>query len=325
MKIIRIFILLLIIGGVASFFLFKGGNNAPDANTIVENSPYPEFIYAGSSAVAHIISRNSGKDIPSYLFIFIDGVYINAQSQEQVAIKTPLWLVAKLMDDKSLSAEDGYIFINSHYIGKPKTKFAKYLTYTDVVAYSNGYLIGMRLYDNHTGAKLYNDYTDVELVMPKLDNVNIEMFNGLKSIGGIKVIQSKVKYDDNQIIVVNMKLNAPLEYILNNKLDINYMPISVSVNGWYKKDQYTYTRGRYDTLYVQVLPVNKKIMREIVKDQMGMQSSGVMESYNGWDVEKWTSTLGNSYICYKELEYGTVCVITNKLEYLNDISISETK
>jgi hypothetical protein len=66
-------------------------------------------------------------------------------------------------------------------------------------------------------------------------------------------------------------------------------------------------------------------MREIVKDQMGMQSSGVMESYNGWDVEKWTSTLGNSYICYKELEYGTVCVITNKLEYLNDISISETK
>ena len=325
MKIIRIFILLLIIGGVASFFLFKGGNNAPDANTIVENSPYPEFIYAGSSAVAHIISRNSGKDIPSYLFIFIDGVYINAQSQEQVAIKTPLWLVAKLMDDKSLSAEDGYIFINSHYIGKPKTKFAKYLTYTDVVAYSNGYLIGMRLYDSHTGAKLYNDYTDVELVMPKLDNVNIEMFNGLKSIGGIKVIQSSVENKGNNIAVVNMRLNAPLEYIINNGLNPTYVPIKVSVNGWYKKDQNTYTRGRYDTLYVQVLPVNKETMKKIIKKQTGMQNLKEMNPYNGWDIEEYSSTLGNEYICYKELEYGTVCVITNNLIYLNDVSISELK
>ena len=294
-------------------FLFSGSNS--DAKTIAENSPYPEFIYTGSSAVSLIVSHNSGKDIPSFLFTFIDGVYTNANSPEQMAIKTPIWFIAKLMSNENMEAKDGYIFVNSHYVGKPDTTFAKYLTYTDAIVYSKEYIIGMKLHDN---------YTDVEMIMSNPDEAMTEMFGGLKSIGGIKVIQSNVENKDN-IAVVNMRLNAPLEYIINNKLNPTYIPIEVSVNGWYKKDQNTYTRGRYDKLYIQVLPVNKETMKKIIKKQMGMQNLKEMNSYNGWDVEEYSSTLGNEYICYKELEYGTVCVITNNLIYLNDISISELK
>jgi hypothetical protein len=312
MRIIRIIISVLIICGIASLFLFSGNNS--DAKTIAENSPYPEFIYTGSSAVSLIVSHNSGKDIPPFLFKFIDGVYTNAKSPEQIAIKTPVWFIAKLMSNENMKAEDGYIFINSHYIGKPDATYAKYLTYTDAIIYSKEYIMGMKLYD---------DYTDVEVVVSNSDEIMTEMFSGLKSIGGIKVIQSSVENKGNNIAVVNMRLNAPLEYIINNGLNPTYVPIKVSVNGWYKKDQNTYTRGRYDTLYVQVLPVNKETMKKIIKKQTGMQNLKEMNPYNGWDIEEYSSTLGNEYICYKELEYGTVCVVTNNLIYLNDISISE--
>jgi hypothetical protein len=315
LKIIRIIISVLIICGIASLFLFSGGNS--DANTIVENSPYPEFIYAGSSAVSLIVSHNSGKDIPSFLFNFIDGVYTNAEHPEQMAIKTPIWFVAKLMSNENMNAEDGYIFVNSHYVGKPDTIYAKYITYTDAIIYSNEYIMGMKLYD---------DYTDVEMIIPNsADDVDTLMLSGLKSIGGIKVIQSNIENREGNVVVVNMRLDAPLEQILNYGFNMDYVPIEVSVDGWDRKDQYTYTRGRYDKLYVQVLPVNEETMKKIIKKQMGMQNLKEMSSYNGWDVEEYTSTLGNGYICCKELEYGTVCVITNNLIYLNDVSISELK
>jgi len=311
--VVKIIIPVLLICGIAYLFLFSGGNS--DAKSIVENSPYPEFIYAGNSVVSIIVSQNSGKNIPSFLFNMIDGIYTNAESPNQMAIKTPLWFVAKLMSNENMKAEDGYIFINSKYIGKPDPKYAKYLTYTDAIIYTKEYVMSM---------KPYNNYTDVEMVIINPNKENIELFNGLKSIGDIKVIKSSVENKDNNITIVNMKLNAPLSNIMNHGFDMNYTPIMVSVNGWNKKDQYTYTK-EYHTLYVQVLPVNKETMVNMVKKQMGIQNTKKTNPYNGWDVEEYTSTFGKGYICCKELDYGTVCVITNNIANLDDVNISELK
>jgi hypothetical protein len=302
----------LIICGMASLFIFGGGHSA---SSIVENSPYPEFIYAGDAVVSLVVnhnSENSGKNIPSFLFNFIDGVYVDAENPNQMAIKTPLWFLAKLFSNDNIHAEDGYIFINSHYVGKPDLKYVNYLTYTDAIIYSKEYIMSMKSDDN---------FTDVELVMPNVNESTVEMIKGLKSIGGIKVLQSNVSVDNNGVLVANMKLDAPLITVISANFDMNYVPIEVSVSGWTQKDQYTYTKG-YNKLYVQVLPVDKNTMLEIIKKQMGIQNSKEINPRNGWYVEEYTSNYGKGYICCKEFGYGTVCVITSDLSNLDDVSIS---
>jgi len=55
---------------------------------------------------------------------------------------------------------------------------------------------------------------------------------------------------------------------------------------------------------------------EIVKERSGMYN------YQGWYVEEYQNNSKKLYICTKELEYGTVCVVTNNLENLKDVEIS---
>ncbi|MBW9223857.1 hypothetical protein KKP90_04695 [Methanothermococcus sp. SCGC AD-155-E23] len=54
---------------------------------------------------------------------------------------------------------------------------------------------------------------------------------------------------------------------------------------------------------------------EIVKERSGMYN------YQGWYVEEYQNNSKKLYICTKELEHGTVCVVTNNLENLKDVEI----
>ncbi len=294
-------------------FLFSGSN--PNAKTIVENSPFPDFIYAGSSTVDMLISHNTGKQIPSFMFNFINGVYINANSPNQMAIKSPLWFVAKIMSNENIHADNGYIFINSHYIGKPDPKYAKYLKYTDAIIYSKKYVASLKPQGNKT---------TIELVLDNPNETVIDMLSGLKSIGGIKVLHTNVENKEGGVVVATMLLDAPLDKLINSGFDIDYVPIKVSVNGWNQIDPYTYAKG-YDKIYIEVLPVNKETMEKIILKNTHIQNTKEINSYNGWTVEEGYTSLGKVYICYKELDYGTVCVITNNLNNLNDVVISEPK
>ena len=125
---------------------------------------------------------------------------------------------------------DGYIFINSHYVGKPDTIYAKYLTYTDAIIYSNEYIMGMKLHD---------DYTDVEMVIPNsTDDVDTIMLSGLKSIGGIKVIQSSVEMVESVDFEVDYILGK-IKILSTGSID-NTADFDVFYNYW-TNDYYTKT------------------------------------------------------------------------------------
>ncbi|AEH07038.1 hypothetical protein [Methanothermococcus okinawensis] len=302
--------------GVLSFMLCSV--NAADVVKIVDNSPYPEFIYADNSIVPKIIAHNTGKNIPSFLFYFIDGVYSNLNNPNEVAIKTPLWFFGKLfMSGNNLNPENGYIFINSKYVGKPNDKWVNYLTPSDVIIYSNESAICARAHDK---------YTDINIIMYNNESIK-QLISGLKSIDGIKVISSNAETKDN-VLIGKLKLDANIYELMNmGNFDLYYVPIDVKVNGWNKKDQNTYSKGN-EIISIYKLPVNKETIKNIIDEQLKNQNLKKVKesSYNGWDVVEYSyKNIGRQYACYKELEYGSVCVITDKIENLDDISISENK
>lgn len=301
--------------GILSFLMCSV--NATEVAKIVDNSPYPEFVYVDNSIVSEVISQNSGKNIPSFFFYFIDGVYLNPNNPNEIAIKTPLWFIGKLFKSDEINPENGYIFLNSKYVGKPDNKWVDYITPSDVIIYTNETAICARTYDK---------YTDVDIIMYNNETLK-QLIGGLKSINGIKVIKSSAETKNNMLIG-KLRLDANIDKFMNmNEFNPNYVPIKVEVNGWNKKDQNTYTKG-YDTIILYKLPVDKETIKNIVKEQTKNQNLKKLKdsSYNGWDVEEYSyNNIGSQYICCKEFEYGSVCVITNKLKNLDDIIISETK
>ncbi|WP_292459653.1 hypothetical protein [Methanothermococcus sp.] len=291
--------------------------NAEEVAKIVDNSPYPNFIYTDNSMVSKITSKNSEENIPSFFFYFINGVYINLENTEEIAIKTPLWFLGILFKSNNINPENGYIFINSKYIKKPDNKWVKYIAPSNVILYSNKSAVCMNAYDKYIGMKI---------VTYKSDDLK-ELIAGLKSINGIKVINSSAETKNN-ILIGNLKLKTNISKIMDlTKFDLYYVPLHVEVKGWNKKDQNTYTDG-YNIMQIYKLPINKEAMKHIICNKLKNQSMELVDEthYNGWDVEEYRykdSIVGEQYVCFKEFEYGSICAITQNLENLNDITISE--
>ncbi|HIP17519.1 MAG TPA: hypothetical protein EYG76_04395 [Methanothermococcus okinawensis] len=312
---------------------------------VIEDSPYPEFIYIDNRILPEISKEYINENIPSFLYFFIDGIYIDGHLGG-VAIKTPLWQIVGLAKSLNLFSkelenihpENGFLFINSKYKGAPQGEDSrrKYIIqdYDDLIVYLNGTILCAKFENNNI---TYLNMITSKDEIPYEGNIDektiVELINGLKSIDGIKVKKSNAKIEGD-IIVINMVLEASISDIKKlTNINLNYVPIKVKVKGdWIKEnnDEDKYIRDSDYIIYT--LPFNKDATLTMINSMVDLDiiSKKVGEyNHQGWYVEEYQYTYGGytikQYICIKELEYGTVCVITNKLENLNDIEIYEEK
>jgi len=315
-------------------------------STVVDNSPYPEFIYIDKDILPEIVEIHLNRDIPSFLFYFIDGVYIDGQSGG-VAVKTPLWFIVKLLkmlnlfseELKNIYPENGFLFIDSTYKGAPEKDYReKYLVkdYDDLIVYLNDSVLCAKFDKNNTTYFVmavdrervsYNDEDDETLV---------KLINGLKSINGLKIKRSHGKIEGN-MVVIDVVLEAGISDIEKLKnIDLTYVPITVKVKGdWIREGENKYVRN-LDYMMIYATPLNRDTTLSIINNRelnkelnINLKEKSKEYEHNGWYVEEYLYTYRGfttkTYVCTKELEYGTVCVITNKLENLEDIQVYENK
>jgi len=183
---------------------------------IVEDSPYPEFIYIDKEILPKIL-KNYGVDIPSFLLFFVDGVYINLENPEEKAVKTPIWFLVKIAKslnllDENINAEGGFIFIDSKYVGKPEYYMNMEIPPGDIIIYSKDYVEIIKFEKEDT--------THVSIVVKKeslTDTMRNEyiirkMIENIDNINGIKVRESNVRVE-GELIFIDMIMDANISDI----------------------------------------------------------------------------------------------------------------
>ena len=310
---------------------------------VVDNSPYPEFIYIDNKILPEVSKIYIDENIPSFLFYPIDGIYIDGEDSGGMAVKTPLWYVVKLFkvlnlfseELESIHPENGFLFINSEYKGTPKKDHrGKYIVkdYDDLIVYLNDSTLCAKFDGNNRAYFIiavskdripYKENEDEESV--------VDLINGLKSINGIKVNRSKAKIEGD-MVVIDMVLEAgvsDIEKLMD--LNLSYVPITVKVRGdWIREDEDRYSRDS-DYIIIYTPPLDRKTTLNMLKKReeldINLKKKIREYHYQGWYIEEYQNTseggIKKQYICTKELEYGTVCVVTNRLENLEDIEIYE--
>ncbi|ABR56457.1 hypothetical protein Maeo_0875 [Methanococcus aeolicus Nankai-3] len=195
-------ILYIIIIGAISYTMFNHGMDSPQE--IVENSPYPEFMFVDSNATSIVISHNSGKHFSPYIFYGIDGIYSNIHSPNEIAIKTPFWFLAYLTPyQMNMTTGNGCIYINSGYVGKPDTKWVEYMSDSNAIAYTNDRVICM---------SSEGKYTKMDIIFQNYGDINIDA-NTL-NLKDVKVIQSNIE-NKGDVAIVHLTLDAPLEKFIS--------------------------------------------------------------------------------------------------------------
>ncbi|MBW9224080.1 hypothetical protein KKP90_05870, partial [Methanothermococcus sp. SCGC AD-155-E23] len=271
------------------------------SSSVVDNSPYPEFMYVNNKVLAGLTKTYINGSIPSFLLPFVEGVYLDGEDPGEMAVKTPLWWVAiflkvlNLLPDEDIHAERGFIFIHSHYKGAPKRDFReKYLIpgYEDLVIYLN---------DSVLCAKFERDnraYFHIAVSKDRIPYIEREIIEGLKSVDGIKVIRSRVEVEGD-LVVMDIVLNAGVEDLgkLMTDLNLSYVPITVKVKGNWTREEDRYFKGS-DYLLIYTPPLDRdatltmiKRRLEIVKERSGMYN------YQGWYVEEYQNNSKKLYIC----------------------------
>lgn len=188
--------------GIMMYVAFNHGMDSPQE--IVENSPYPEFMFVDSNATSIVISHNSGKDFPSYIFYGIDGIYTNIHSPNEIAIKTPFWFLAYITPyQMNMTTGNGCIFINSGYVGKPDTKWTEYIPDSNAIIYTNDRVVCM---------SSEGKYTKMDIIFQNYGNTNINANIG--NLKDIKVIQSNIENKGN-VAIVHLTLDAPLGKLIS--------------------------------------------------------------------------------------------------------------
>ncbi|MBP2201471.1 hypothetical protein J3E07_000883 [Methanococcus voltae] len=168
-------VLIILILGIATIGYLSGAFFGPEKSTksIVDNSPYPEFLYVDKEVATDFINDSMNISISPSMLFFVDSVYINldnstiedssmmenndnnnindsnnntnSENKTEIAVKTPLWFVGYLFAGDDISIENGYIFINSKHFGKPDFNYS-YEEYNglmegNIVVYSEETLI----------------------------------------------------------------------------------------------------------------------------------------------------------------------------------------
>ncbi|EHP84984.1 hypothetical protein [Methanotorris formicicus] len=294
---------------------------------VVDNSPYAHFVYLSKDAVNEFIKENPDlikdteipKDLLSIITSFMTGIYINKDNQNQIAIKTPLWILGKIYQNENIIADNGYILINTKSITKPNPKFRDYLpNYNDIVFYDKDMAMSIKIDTN----------THIGLVTERNENLK-KILKGLKSIGKIKVINTSVTEKDGYIIadITCEPIPLNINYIREN-MNLNLKPpITVEVSGWEKVSENEYKKDPH-FIKVYIFPVNEETMKELINEQISDEMSNLKKvkdlKYKDWNIEEYMKDNIGIYIGYKEVEYGTVCIITDSLGNLDDVEIHLT-
>jgi len=339
---IILFLLLILSVFVVGMYLINSG----ESSTVIDDSPYPEFVYIDGEILPEISKIFANVDIPPFLFYFIEGVYIDGEEPEGVAIKTPLWQVAKIIkmlnifneELENIHPENGFLFINSEYKGAPEKDYrCNYITQdSDIIAYLNDSVFCANFerdditYLNISISKDRIPYRDIGE-----EKMIVKILKGLKSINGIKVIRSNA-WMEGDMLVINLVLKtgiSDIRKLLN--IDFSYVPITVKVKGdWIKINENKYIKNS-DYMMIYTLPLDSNTTLSMIDERKELYLDIDLKDlkevkeyhYQGWYVKEYLySYMGYTiklYICTKELEYGTVCVITNRLENLEDIKIYE--
>ncbi|MBP2143509.1 hypothetical protein J2127_000664 [Methanococcus voltae] len=190
-------ILIILILGIATIGYLSGAFFGPEKSTksIVENSPYSEFLYVDKEVATDFINDSMNISISPSMLFFVDSVYINldnstiedsnitedksdtninssnngsnssnSENKTEVAIKTPLWFLGYLFAGDDISIENGYIFINSKHFGKPDFNYS-YEEYNglmegNIVVYSKEKLIILDSDDKYNYMQMVFKNTD---------------------------------------------------------------------------------------------------------------------------------------------------------------------
>ena len=186
-------------------------------SSVVDNSPYPEFMYVNNKILAGLSKTYINESIPSFLYPFIEGIYLDGEDPGGMAVKTPFWWIVmffqvlNLLPDEDIHAERGFIFIHSHYKGSPKRDFReKYLIpgYEDLVIYLNDSVLCAK-FERDNRAYFHIAVSKDRISQIEEDEMLTKIIEGLKSIKGIKVIRSRAEVGD--LVVIDIVLNAGVE------------------------------------------------------------------------------------------------------------------
>ncbi|MBM7409266.1 hypothetical protein [Methanococcus maripaludis] len=200
---------LLSVFGLLLLTLFSGciGNDYSSVE-IVENSPYPEFIYVNKDMLKVVTNKTSEHQTPDYFFVIFNGAYIDKNNYSKIAVKTPLWRFGSLFADENIKTKNGMIFLNSDYVQKPDLKYNKPLNYNDVIVYNKNYGIFIEIGEEHNYA---------ELITENL-NENRYLMENIGDIAGKNIINRTIIENDDLLLGTYVLENGIPVGDINNSL-----------------------------------------------------------------------------------------------------------
>jgi hypothetical protein len=200
---------LLSVFGLLLLTLFSGciGNDYSSVE-IVENSPYPEFIYLNKDMLKVITNKTSEHQTPDYFFVIFNGAYIDKNNYSKIAVKTPLWRFGSLFADENIKTKNGMIFLNSDYVQKPDLKYNKPLNYNDVIVYNKNYGIFIEIGE---------EYNYVELITENL-NENRYFMENIDDIVGKNIINRTIIENEDLLLGTYVLENGIPVGDINNSL-----------------------------------------------------------------------------------------------------------
>uniref|UniRef100_A9AA85 Uncharacterized protein n=1 Tax=Methanococcus maripaludis (strain C6 / ATCC BAA-1332) TaxID=444158 RepID=A9AA85_METM6 len=194
--------------------LFSGciGNDYSSVE-IVENSPYPEFIYLNKDMIKMVVNKTSEKPVSDYFFIIFDGAYIDKNNYSKLAVRTPLWRFGSIFVNDDIKAKNGLIFLNSDFVGTPDLKYNMPLNYNDIIVYNKNYGIFI---------EIGHEYTSAEIIAENLSR-NKYFMEHTNDIAGKNIInRTIIEKDDILIGTYVLESGIPIGDINNSlfKMDI---------------------------------------------------------------------------------------------------------
>nr|WP_048058438.1 hypothetical protein [Methanococcus maripaludis] len=198
--------------------LFSGciGNDYSSVE-LVENSPYPEFIYLNKDMLKIVANKTSEEPVSDYFFVIFDGTYIDKNNYSKLAVKTPLWRFGSLFVNNDIKTKNGLILLNSDYVGSPDLKYNTPLNYNDIIIYNKNYGIFI---------EIGQEYTSAEIITENLP-VNKYFMENIKNISGKYIINREI-IEKEDILIGNYVLEGgiPIGDMNNSVFDMNITPKS---------------------------------------------------------------------------------------------------
>jgi len=179
---------------------------------IVENSPYPEFIYLNKDMLKIVANKTAEDPVSDYFFVIFNGAYIDKNNYSKLAVKTPLWRFGSLFVNDNIKTKNGLIFLNSDYVGAPDLKYNTPLNYNDIIVYNKNYGIFIEIGE---------EYTSAEIIAENLPE-NKHFMENTEDIAGKNIINREIiEKDDILIGTYILESGIPIGDMNNSVFDMN--------------------------------------------------------------------------------------------------------